>query len=318
MSAAFNDEPTVADSLGRAGWVRWFAENLKNCEPPYVFGLHGDWGSGKTSFLHQMYGFFTGYSPAGKKLVPQITNTWGTHWKSSERHIVVIFEAWRYQHEATPVVALLHEIRAQWSWYNKTFKWLGKIGEVATRGALLVFDEATRKIDNDTSIKVKPSSSGIQALGERWEADHFENTLPTQKLREFLSEAIKVLSGDSRIIILIDDLDRCQPEAAYKLLEGIKIYLNLPNCVFVLAMDQQQIQRAVATCMPGGRSGNDPDADATQLHQAAEYMEKICQDIWQLPLMPTTAHELFLRGCLEGHTAGHAEVFEQVFQVLRN
>jgi hypothetical protein len=60
VSAAFNDEPTLRDQLNRAGWVASFADNIRNCQTPYVFGVHGDWGAGKTSFLHQLHFHLTG------------------------------------------------------------------------------------------------------------------------------------------------------------------------------------------------------------------------------------------------------------------
>ena len=41
MSAQFNDEPTLRDELDRKGWVKWFGENLRHCQPPYVFSIHG-------------------------------------------------------------------------------------------------------------------------------------------------------------------------------------------------------------------------------------------------------------------------------------
>jgi hypothetical protein len=78
--------------------------------------------------------------------------------------------------------------------------------------------------------------------------------------------------------LIVDDLDRCEAEAAYKLIEGIKIYLNLPNCVFVLGMNQRVIQDAIASHLP---KVDDPSLQALR---AREYLDKLCQSIHHLPL----------------------------------
>ena len=83
--------------------------------------------------------------------------------------------------------------------------------------------------------------------------------------------------------MLIDDLDRCEPEAAYKLLEGIKIYLNLPSCVFVLGMNQRIIEGAIAKLQGQKEAG--PEAQQRARDYAREYVEKICQNIYHLPLV---------------------------------
>ena len=47
-----NDEPTLADRLGRYAVVKRIGDAIATCDPPLVLGIHGDWGAGKTSFLH--------------------------------------------------------------------------------------------------------------------------------------------------------------------------------------------------------------------------------------------------------------------------
>ena len=59
----YNDEPTLGDRLHRDALIKEVGEAIVTCEPPQVFGVHGDWGLGKTSFLHQVRYHLTGDNP---------------------------------------------------------------------------------------------------------------------------------------------------------------------------------------------------------------------------------------------------------------
>jgi hypothetical protein len=83
-----------------------------------------------------------------------------------------------------------------------------------------------------------------------------------------------------RLVVLIDDLDRCEPQAAYRLLEGIKIYLNLPNCVFVLGVNQGAIEASLAEQLVKEKAENVP---AEARLRARDYLEKICKNFWHIP-----------------------------------
>ena len=58
-----NDEPTLMDALDRKPLIKEVGEAIARCTPPQVFGIHGDWGLGKTSFLHQVQWYLTGECP---------------------------------------------------------------------------------------------------------------------------------------------------------------------------------------------------------------------------------------------------------------
>ena len=58
-----NDEPTLLDRLQRKKLVAEVGQVIATCEPPQVFAIHGDWGMGKTSFLHQVQLYLTGWCP---------------------------------------------------------------------------------------------------------------------------------------------------------------------------------------------------------------------------------------------------------------
>ena len=50
-----SDEPVTDGALlQRDAFVGALAEQIASCTPPQVFGVHGEWGAGKTSLLRQL------------------------------------------------------------------------------------------------------------------------------------------------------------------------------------------------------------------------------------------------------------------------
>ena len=284
-----NDEPTLLDALEREALIREVGEAVATCTPPQVFGVHGDWGLGKTSFLHQVQWYLTGACPQqsddATKEASSRDLAKGTHEKTIR---AIWFDAWRYQYEDVPVVALLQEMRAQLS----SLRRISNAAKVAARGALLSIEEVTKKIGFQYSK--------FQQASREWKAENLATPLPSHTMRQHLREAIDQLleqpkrSPLRRLVIFIDDIDRCEPTAAYRLLEGLKIYLTLENCVFVLGMNQKVIEEAigiqiVAPGLPwdstahGAQVAGRVPNDEPRKVRAAAYMEKLCQNVWRLP-----------------------------------
>ena len=263
-----NDEPTLIDALDRGKLIEEVGKAVATCTPPQVFGVHGDWGLGKTSFLHQVQWHLTGTCPQrSDAAAPEQSALLPPKGKKRKAIRTIWFDAWRYQHEDVPVIALLHEMRAQLSYWHRK-------GGVVIRGALLSFEEITKKI----GIKY----STFRQANREWKAEHLHVPLPSYTIRKHLREAIDRLiprkqsaqAPSPRLAIFIDDIDRCEPKAAFRLLEGLKIYLTLENCVFVLGMNQKVIEKAI--------SNQIPDEDSPK-ERAAAYMDKLCQNVWRLP-----------------------------------
>ena len=276
-----NDEPTLLDALDRGPLIREVGEAVATCVPPQVFGVHGDWGLGKTSFLHQVQWYLTRDCPqqpdAATEEASERKIDGGRHGETIQ---AVWFDAWRYQNEDAPIVALLHEMRAQLSWRSRAVRSTKRTTEVAARGALLSMDELTKKIGIQYSR--------LRQAEREWESENLASVLPSHTLREHLQKAIGQLlprgrknGASPRLAVFIDDVDRCEPEAAYRLLEGLKIYLTLDNCVFVLGMNQKAIEEAIAQRM--GTDARRMEVDDNRTVRAAAYMEKLCQNVWRLP-----------------------------------
>jgi len=90
---------------------------------------------------------------------------------------------------------------------------------------------------------------------------------------------IHVVDLGQRLVLFVDDLDRCLPEKAVEVLEAIKLFLDVPGCVFVLGLERKVIEEGIRVkykdfvVVPGGAApivGRD-------------YLEKIIQVPFNLP-----------------------------------
>jgi hypothetical protein len=266
-----NDLPTLEDKLDWKDELKRLRQRIADCDAPHVLGIHGDWGSGKTSFMRQLQSWLGGEIPEDGSVSGVIGRSSPAGAKALQNRIVTIwFDAWRYQHEPVPVVALLQEMRRQMSTVASVQKKFTKTLEIALRYTLNSLTDSAEK---------------IKAEGESWEKEHHATTLHTDSIRAHLHATIKALLPDkpnARIVVFIDDLDRCNSTAAFRLLEELKIYLSISNCVFVLGMNERILVDAISKEIPSSDGGVGET-------RAAHYLEKICSDIYRLPLPGDTA-----------------------------
>ena len=324
-----NDEPTLLDALNRGLLIQEVGEAIVHCTPPHVFGVHGDWGLGKTSFLHQVQFYLTGECPQqDDEAIKQAERNANEiePGKYSDTIRVVWFDAWRYQSEDAPVVALLQEMRAQLSFPRQAIASVSRVSEIAIRSALFSIEEVTKKIGFQYSK--------YRQVSREWEGENLATALPSHTLREHLRDAIKKLLPPRRnkrvpprLVVFIDDVDRCDPKAAYRLLEGLKIYLTLDNCVFVLGMNQEVVEMAIGSRMRDelsyyqqSTSSDDQrtvrnDLESMVKARANAYLEKLCQNVWRLPLVRRP--DKMLSGLLE-QTVPREEIRRWIWEAVKN
>ncbi|TGS78785.1 NTPase KAP, partial [Mesorhizobium sp. M2D.F.Ca.ET.178.01.1.1] len=86
---------------------------------------------------------------------------------------------------------------------------------------------------------------------EHFKADGPENTAP-HRIHQFRQDFEQLLSEAKidRLVVLVDDLDRCLPETAIATLEAIRLFLFVPNAAFVIAADEGMIEYAVRRHFP--------------------------------------------------------------------
>jgi len=144
------------------------------------------------------------------------------------------------------------------------------LGEQAYADTLLdLFQRERTRIYRDQVQSLEQFYAGLKELIEEW-AD----------------------TAGYRLVIFIDDLDRCLPEQAIGVLEAIKVFLDIQGCVFVLGVDREIIERGIRVrykefALAGDAAGVFPVAER-------DYLEKIVQIPFALPPLAPTTMSAFL------------------------
>lgn len=155
---------------------------------------------------------------------------------------------------------------------NLALSFLGP-GLAAAGVAADVLTEARKEFGKGESV----SQAGKLAQAFRREQIvHYQAQLRSlEQFQRNFSLLVKTLlrpSGQEsrRLIVFVDDLDRCMPDKAISVLEALKLFLDVEGCVFVLALDSDAVESAIRSRYKGEV-------------KAREYLEKIVQVPFILP-----------------------------------
>ncbi len=210
------------DGLGFDTYSRILASAATNTRGPFTIGVFGEWGTGKTSLMRLIE----------RRLAddPNVVTVW--------------FNAWRYEQEEHPIIPLVGTI------VQALEKHKGFAANFGAAGKRLV--RSLRAIAYGFSAKSKVKVPGFAEVEASFVAkdmiERDERLTPDPLLDRslyfgaFNSLDKTKLKDTLRVVVLIDDLDRCFPDQAIRLLESIKLVLAQPGFIFVLGVARKVIE----------------------------------------------------------------------------
>lgn len=256
---------TADEPLGIAPYARALDEFVRSCETPLTIGVQGDWGIGKTTLLNMLRSRLENNTGASYPTI--YFNTWQYAQLDREEHLTIALLG-DLVHRIGRLPGLPAVDRA------KARDILSMVGRMAVSAGAQV-------------LASKVGIDGAQALRDGLGDDSDETDALPEVLRSvrlmveykerFTGLVTAALAGTppgSRLVILIDDLDRIRPARALELLSAVKNFLDVPGCVFVLAVDYEVIQRGVAEAL---------GASERKRH-GKSYFDKIIQVPFNMPV----------------------------------
>lgn len=183
-----------------------------------VLSLNGEWGSGKTTFV---------------KMWQKSLQNKGYH--------TLFFNAWKNDYLEDPLIAILGELREVFN-KNSNFK------DVLTYGSKIFIKMAEAYIHNKIGIDSKVLSAGISEISDicfKSIDSYIEYKESLDKFKKSLRDFVASNSNGKPVVFFIDELDRCNPRYAVKVLERVKHLFEVPNIAFIIAVNEEQLQYAV-------------------------------------------------------------------------
>jgi hypothetical protein len=273
------DVPAERPALKFNEYARAFAAVARESEPRFAIGIFGDWGSGKTTLMRAIE----------REL--EATETVVTLW----------FNAWRYEREEHLIVPLLDALReALKQWGDRPGRDPDR-RERARRAAATVSRAAGALLAGLSITAGVPGGPSLvldidRARGD-WRQREEEAVQQPRSLYHAVFRALQesfaqfVEHGQQRIVVFIDDLDRCLPTSALEILESMKLFFDLEGFVFVVGLDREVVQRAVELkYRPLEAAAGAVDSPV----RGSEYIKKIFQVPFSLPQISVRQVDEFL------------------------
>lgn len=212
------ENPFKDDKLGRKENAEVLTDVVGSFLKGAVIAINGSWGTGKTSFLKM----------------------WAKHLEN-QKFPVVYYNAWEDDICEEPMISMLRGLKGlnNDEGLDKVFKVGAKVFVGAFVGAITAaagtfgdiakgaVDGGMKQMEDSIYDSLKEGDDRLKLM---------------QDFKDSLTDYMTMVCNDGKpLIYMVDELDRCNPSFAVKVLERIKHLFDVPNVVFILSIDKKQL-----------------------------------------------------------------------------
>jgi len=242
------------DLLNREGFienvlklVRQLSDNKRGC----CFAIEGNWGVGKTFVIEKVE----------EKLKEEVSEA-----TFRDRYFVFHYNCWQHDYYDEPAVAIisamLSSIREDNSIIDSQTDEMVKAGWRLAKAKLK--EIVGIYVENKIGINLVDVIDDIKAnASEVHDAEvEFDKMFNFSQTIEDVRKALQEIAEDRTIVLVVDELDRCIPKYAIKVLERLHhIFYGLKNVVVIMAIDRTQLEHSVEEMFGMRSDDNSMDID---------------------------------------------------------
>lgn len=215
-----------------------FIDILDNLEGNYIVSLDGNWGDGKTFFVKHLeiilnYMRNNAYNLKNKSDIKAVIDNSIFHGKCTKNtYRAIYYNAWLYDNHSDPMLSIIYSIIK-----NSDIN----IDTSISNG---IKDKLFNVLKSINFWNLSNFASILHAL----EGDNLLTEIETIEhtkthIKQIIDEIINERSD--KLVIIIDELDRCRPDYAVRVLERIKHFIDDDRVIFLVAMNKSQLVHTI-------------------------------------------------------------------------
>ncbi len=214
---------------------------MRNSTPHFTIGIYGEWGTGKTTLMKSIARNLVSDDDQNKEQV----------------FLPIWFNAWKYEREENLASVSLMKTVGYAMANHDVFDPLSRIifKGLTIVGKDMMQQIAMQAVSKKRELADEEMEEKMDYLNKLYRESVYYEGL--DKIKEQMA-SIREEHGDYRVVVFIDDLDRCSPVKALEVLESIKLFLDMEGFIFVIGLSHKTVTQLITQAYKlTGISGDD-------------------------------------------------------------
>ena len=224
------------DVLSRDGFietiellVNMLADKRQGC----CFGLDGDWGCGKTFVLNELEERLRNI---------QLEET------SDNKFYIFHYDCWKYDYYDEPAIAIISSMLEAVDRENclvpKALENASELSVATVKKMLRAI--ASELCKNKIGIDLVEIASDVLQEHDSSKGNEFDSLYGFKRALDKTRTGIQEIANEKTVVIVVDELDRCLPSYAIKVLERLHhIFHEVDNVIVIISMDKKQLSHSI-------------------------------------------------------------------------
>ena len=214
--------------INRNRYISSFLKLINGLEENKIIALDGEWGSGKTWFVKSVEYLMNSESNNELNIVDkEIMN------KVKDKYMTFYYNAWENDDAKSAMLSLIYKLIND-SCLQKNESEVGAIPRLLN---------TVIKFVTNGAIDIKED-----IFGEQWNNKQITDCIKTsEEIKETFKKIIDnlLIENKNRLLIIIDEIDRCKPTFAIDLLENIKHFYDDNRIIFLVTTNNKALASSV-------------------------------------------------------------------------